>query len=66
MAVILVYAAAGFAYGRHVGMLAAALAARGVLISVADNAYHYRTRLDAQLEARNLRLPRLLGVRGRR
>jgi fatty acid desaturase len=60
MAVVLVYAAAGFAYGRHLWMLAAALAARGVLISVADNAYHYGTRLDARLEAMNLRLPRPL------
>jgi hypothetical protein len=58
MAVVLVYAAAGFAYGWHVWMLAAALAARGVLISVADNAYHYGTRVDARLEAMNLRLPR--------
>ena len=60
MAVVLVYAAAGFAYGRHVWMLEAALAARGVLISFADNAYHYGTRLDARLEAMNLRLPRPL------
>lgn len=60
MAVVLVYAAAGFAYGRHVWMLAAALAARGVLVSIADNAYHYGTRLDARLEAMNLRLPRPL------
>lgn len=58
VAVILVYAAASVGYGRHVWMLAAALAARAVLISVADNAYHYGTRLDAPLEAMNLRLPR--------
>ncbi|SOX55375.1 hypothetical protein MAAFP003_4067 [Mycobacterium ahvazicum] len=55
-----VYAAAGFAYGRHVWMLAVAIAARAVLISIADNAYHYGTRLDARLEALNLRLPRAL------
>jgi fatty acid desaturase len=60
VAVILVYAAAGFAYGRHVWILAAALAARALLISVADNAYHYGTRLDARLEAMNLRLPKPL------
>jgi fatty acid desaturase len=60
VAVILVYTAASIAYGRHVWMLAATLAARAVLISVADNAYHYGTRLDARLEAMNLRLPRLL------
>lgn len=57
VAVVVVYAIAGVAYGRHVWMLAAALVARAVLISVADNAYHYGTRLDARLEAMNLRLP---------
>jgi fatty acid desaturase len=56
--VILVYGAASFAYGRHVWMLGAALAARALLISIADNAYHYGTRLDAPLEAMNLQLPR--------
>ena len=60
VAVLLVYATAGLAYGRHVWMLAAALVARAVLISVADNAYHYGTRLEARLEAMNLRLPRPL------
>jgi fatty acid desaturase len=60
VAVILVYAAASFAYDRHVWMLAAALVARAVLISFADNAYHYGTRLDAPLEAMNLRLPKPL------
>jgi fatty acid desaturase len=60
VAVILVYAAASFAYGRHAWMLAATLAARALLISVADNAYHYGTGLEARLEAMNLRLPRLL------
>ncbi|MFC0506512.1 fatty acid desaturase [Micromonospora costi] len=60
LAVVLVHGAAGVAYGRHVWMLGAALAARAVLISVADNAYHYGTRLEASLEAMNLRLPRAL------
>jgi fatty acid desaturase len=60
VAVILVYVAASFAYGPHVWMLGAALAGRAVLISLADNAYHYGTRLDARLEAMNLRLPRPL------
>ncbi|CQD19022.1 Fatty acid desaturase [Mycobacterium lentiflavum] len=60
VSVVLVYVAAGFAYGRHVWMLVAALVARAVLISIADNAYHYGTRLDARLEALNLRLPGLL------
>ena len=43
-----------------VALLVGALAARAVLISVADNAYHYGTRLDAPLEAMNLRLARPL------
>lgn len=55
-AVILLYVAAGLAYGPHVWMLAAAVAARAVLISIADNAFHYGTSLDAPLEAMNLRL----------
>ncbi|MFB9235807.1 fatty acid desaturase [Plantactinospora siamensis] len=59
-AVLLAYAAAFVAYGSRWWLLAAALAARAVLISVADNAYHYGTRLDAPLEALNLRLPRAL------
>ncbi|MFF5174492.1 fatty acid desaturase [Micromonospora sp. NPDC000089] len=54
------YAAAAIGYGRHVWMLAAALGARATLVSLADNAYHYGTRLDAPLEAMNLRLPRPL------
>lgn len=60
MAVILVYGAAGLLYGRHAWMLAVALAARALLISIADNAYHYGTRLDAPMEAMNLKLPRPL------
>jgi hypothetical protein len=41
-------------------MLIAVLAGRAFLVSVADNAYHYGTRLDEPLEAMNLRLPRAL------
>jgi fatty acid desaturase len=57
VAVIIAYGAAAYAYGRHAWMLAAAIGARAVLVSMADNAYHYRTRLEAPLEAMNLRLP---------
>lgn len=54
---------AGFvAYGGFWWMLLAALAARALVVSVADNAYHYGTALDAPLEAMNLRLPRALEV----
>ncbi|GAA0927640.1 fatty acid desaturase family protein [Virgisporangium aurantiacum] len=59
-AVVAVHAASLLAYGRHAWMLGAAIAARAVMISVADNAYHYGTELDAPLEAMNLRLPRVL------
>ncbi|TQS41062.1 fatty acid desaturase family protein [Cryptosporangium phraense] len=59
-AVVAVHLAAFLAYGRYGWMLVAALAGRGLLISLADNAYHYGTRLDASLEALNLRLPRPL------
>ena len=56
-AVVVVHAASAGAFGRHAWMLGAAVLARAVLISVADNAYHYDTELDAPLEAMNLRLP---------
>lgn len=59
-AVIVLYVASGIAYGPHVWMLAAAVAGRAVLISVADNAFHYGTPLDTPLDAMNLRLPALL------
>ena len=58
--VILVHAAAFLAYGARWWMLAAALGARAVLVSAADNAYHYGTALDEPLDAMNLRLPRAL------
>jgi hypothetical protein len=41
-------------------MLAAALGLRAVLVSLADNAYHYGTALDEPLDAMNLRLPAAL------
>lgn len=47
-------------YGEHWWMLACALAGRAFLVSFADNAYHYATRLDAPKEARNVRAPRWL------
>lgn len=47
-----------FLYGDHWPLLAAALLARGFLISFFDNAYHYGTPGDDILSARNLSLPR--------
>jgi fatty acid desaturase len=58
--IIALYAGAFVAYGPHWWMLLAALGARAFMVSVADNAYHYGTELDAPLEAMNLRLPRTL------
>ena len=50
-------AASAIAFGRHWPMLVAFLAARGVLISVFDNVYHFATPIDRPDYARNLRLP---------
>jgi fatty acid desaturase len=58
--IIVVHAASFAAYGQYWPMLLAALAGRAFIVSVADNAYHYGTELDAPLEAMNLRLPRAL------
>ena len=58
--IIAVYGGACWAYDTHGWMLLAAVAGRAVIVSVADNAYHYGTELDAPLEAMNLRLPRPL------
>jgi len=58
--IVLVHAGAFLAYGRNWWMLILALAGRALLVSVADNAYHYGTALDEPLEAMNLRLPRPL------
>ncbi|RJQ81002.1 fatty acid desaturase [Pseudonocardiaceae bacterium YIM PH 21723] len=60
LAIALVYAGSLFLYGDHFWMLLAALLVRGFLVSAVDSAYHYDTRLDAPLEAMNLRLPRPL------
>jgi fatty acid desaturase len=50
-------AVAAWLYGDHWPMLAAFLLARGVLISVFDNVYHFGTPIDRPDYARNLRLP---------
>ncbi|GAA2638126.1 hypothetical protein GCM10010399_84260 [Dactylosporangium fulvum] len=60
VAVVAAYTGSAIAYGAHVWLLALAVAARALLVSLADNAYHYRTRLERPLEAMNLRLPRAL------
>jgi fatty acid desaturase len=58
VAIVAVYSAGFIAYGRQWWILLAAIGARAFIVSVADNAYHYGTELDAPLEAMNLQLPR--------
>lgn len=61
-AITVLHGAAFVAYGSHWWTLLAALAGRGVIVSLADNAYHYGTDLDEPLEALNLKLPAPLEV----
>lgn len=60
------WAASALLYGRHAWMLAAALAARALLISLHDNVYHYGTPLAGGVGSgaggRNLGLPRALSA----
>lgn len=60
MLVLLLLGGAFWLYGEAWWMLALGLTGRGVLQSVADNAYHYATPLDDRLYAMNLRLPQAL------
>lgn len=53
-------AASTAAFGRHWPMLVGFLSARGMLISMFDNVYHYATPIDRPDYARNLSLPRPL------
>ena len=59
-AVVLLYGAAFLAYGGHAWMLLLAIVGRAIVVSISDNAYHYGTKLDAPLEAMNLKLARPL------
>lgn len=58
--VLLLLGGSFWLYGEAWWLLALGIAGRGVLQSVADNAYHYATPLDDRLYAMNLRLPRAL------
>ncbi|HEV2321694.1 MAG TPA: fatty acid desaturase [Gammaproteobacteria bacterium] len=49
-------------YGRHAWLLLIQLLARGLLLSIMDNAYHYGTPLDAPRYALNLGLPKPLSA----
>lgn len=50
--------AAFAAYGDAWYLLAGFMGIRALVVSVADNAYHYATALDAPRAAKNLRVPR--------
>jgi fatty acid desaturase len=56
-AIVIVYGWAFFAYGAQFWMLLLAILGRAVVVSISDNSYHYGTKLDAPLEAMNLRMP---------
>lgn len=62
LAILLLYGAAFLAYGVHGWMLALALAARGLIVSLNDNAYHYGTPLNDPRYAMCLRLPPALAT----
>lgn len=54
-------AASAMAYGTAWPWLAAALAGRGLIVSLLDNAFHYGTALDDRRAALNFRLPAWAG-----
>ena len=60
IAIAVVHGLAFACYGRLFWILLGAVALRALLISLADNVYHYGTQLDAVRNAMNLRLPELL------
>jgi fatty acid desaturase len=59
-AIALVWGASFWLYGESAWLLAAVIALRAFLVSVADNAYHYGTALDAPRAAKNVHAPRWL------
>jgi fatty acid desaturase len=58
LAILALYGTAFYLYGDHAWMLALAIAARALLISLMDNVFHYGTPLDDRLHAYDLALPR--------
>ncbi|GAA3456124.1 fatty acid desaturase [Dactylosporangium matsuzakiense] len=60
IAIVVTYTGSSIAYGGHAWMLWSAVGARALIVSLADNAYHYGTRLERPLDAMNLALPRAL------
>jgi fatty acid desaturase len=62
LAIVVLYSVAFCVYGAYAWMLAAALAARALFVSLADNSYHYGTSLESPAEALDLRLPAALEI----
>lgn len=57
LAVMLLLGLSAWCYGPHAWMLVLALVARGLVISLHDNSYHYDTPLEGAADALTLRLP---------
>jgi fatty acid desaturase len=62
LAILVVYGASALLYSHHLGYFVAMLLGRALVVSLHDNAYHYRTDPALLLYARNLRAPRLLSL----
>lgn len=58
LAMVTLYGVAALVYGKLAWVLAIVISLRAVLISVADNSYHYGTELDQPRSAMNVRAPR--------
>lgn len=57
LAIAVVYTLAFASYGAQWWMLLLAVGGRALIVSISDNSYHYGTKLNAPLEAMNLRMP---------
>lgn len=62
LAILAVFSLSVWLYGAHVWMLAAVVLARAVLVSIADNSYHYATVLEQPRRAMNAGAPRWIGA----
>ncbi|MBL8541653.1 MAG: fatty acid desaturase [Betaproteobacteria bacterium] len=58
LAILVVFGSAIWLYGANVWMLATVIAVRAALVSIADNSYHYATRLEYPRLAMNAHAPR--------
>ncbi len=58
LAILIVFGLGVWLYGANVWMFAAVIAVRAALVSIADNSYHYATRLEQPRLAMNADAPR--------